>query len=133
MNRSLLRQHASTWLPLLAWMALIYRFSDQPDLPQVGSTLLDLLIKKGLHALAYAILASLWWRALRSTSSGHPLRWAWLLACLYAASDEWHQTFVPGRSGQPSDVLIDALGALAAVLWLRGSRPGRKRPPDRGR
>lgn len=46
----------------------------------------------------------------------------WLLAVLYAATDEIHQTFVPGRSGRVTDVLIDAAGAAVGVLvmaWLR--------------
>jgi VanZ family protein len=108
-------------------MGLIYFFSDQPDIPHAASSLVDLLLKKGLHALAYAILAGLWWRALVAADLRRPLRWAFLLALFYAASDEWHQTFVPGRSGQISDVLIDALGALAASLWLYRKAP-RRRP-----
>ncbi|MCB0216356.1 MAG: VanZ family protein [Caldilineae bacterium] len=111
-----------TWLPLLAWMGLIYRFSDQPDLPQVASSWLDFLIKKGLHATAYGILAWLWWRALCAAGWRRPLRWALGLSLLYAASDEWHQTFVPGRHGQVTDVVIDGLGALAASVWLRRPR-----------
>ena len=39
----------------------------------------------------------------------------WLIAALYAASDEIHQLFVPGRSGQLSDVILDSAGALAGV------------------
>jgi VanZ family protein len=40
---------------------------------------------------------------------------AWALAVCYAATDEVHQLFVSGRSGQPTDVLIDACGVLAGV------------------
>ena len=43
---------------------------------------------------------------------------AFLLAVLFAASDEWHQTFVSDRDGNARDVLIDAAGAAFAALWL---------------
>ena len=69
----------------------------------------------------YAVLFLLWWRALNK-----PLRFlpslvlAWVLTVLYAVSDEYHQTFVPGRNGNALDVLIDASGAALAALalWL---------------
>ena len=38
----------------------------------------------------------------------------------YAASDEWHQTMVPGRSGSVEDVLIDAAGIVVGVLAAMG-------------
>ena len=42
----------------------------------------------------------------------------------YAATDEWHQTFVEGRHGTPVDWLIDAAGvAIAAAVWTRYSQP----------
>lgn len=55
----------------------------------------------------------------------------WLIAVLYAASDEIHQLFVPGRSGQLSDVILDSAGALAGVAaftvlcWLINRRKAR--------
>ena len=42
----------------------------------------------------------------------------WGIAALYAAADEFHQLFVPGRSGQVSDVMLDSAGALAGLLIL---------------
>jgi VanZ family protein len=108
-------------------MGLIYLFSDQPDLPRVGGNWLDFLVKKSLHALAYAILCRLWLRALAPDGRPSPaVRNQVLAICLlWAASDEWHQTFVPGRTGRPRDVLVDALGVLAALATAR------PRPPDR--
>ncbi|HEY8449741.1 MAG TPA: VanZ family protein [Bacillota bacterium] len=55
---------------------------------------------------------------------------AWLLATLYAATDEWHQRFVPGRTGSLTDVGIDAVGALLALAGIgvrRARRRGRQR------
>lgn len=102
---------------MLFWMGAIFILSDQPktDIPSFGTW--DLFIKKGSHFLAYAVLASL---ALRVMAGGkRPYHWALLLTILYAISDEFHQTFIPGRNGTLADVFIDSLGGLTALLILR--------------
>jgi VanZ family protein len=78
----------------------------------------DEIVKKGGHMIGYAMLALSYWHAFRMQEGK---RWlAWLLAVLYAVSDEWHQSFVPGRYPSLWDVLIfDNFGALIA-LWLAG-------------
>ena len=112
--------HRTRWLlAALAWMLIIFWFSSQPSLPKVSDDFLDLLVKKGGHALAYGILWTLWWKA-----TGRP----WLalaIAVLYAISDEVHQLFVPGRNGWWVDVGADTVGALLA-LWFFTSRRGQK-------
>ena len=98
-------------LAALVWMAIIFWFSSQSRLFYLPEDLLDVIFKKSAHALAYAVLWWLWWRALG--------RRPWLALALtlaYAISDEWHQTFVPGRHGQPFDVGVDSVGALLALL-----------------
>ncbi len=111
-----------TWFVVFGWMGLIFFLSSQSSLPVLPESWLDLLIKKLAHATAYGILFVLWCNALRTT----PLKTQWLvlfaltLTFGYAISDEYHQTFVPGRHGQALDVLIDTTGALAvfvAVNW----------------
>ncbi|RYG43760.1 VanZ family protein [bacterium] len=64
---------------------------------------------KGFHAGEFAVLALLWRRALPSLP-------AWAITVLFAASDEWHQTFVGPRGGRWTDFMIDATGATAAIL-----------------
>jgi VanZ family protein len=100
-------------------MGVIFILSAQPSLPHYPDTLLDLILKKAAHMIEYGILASLLWRAL-SRGQGSLSRSAWVTAfvvsVLYAASDEYHQTFVPGRNGTPVDVGIDTVGALIALL-----------------
>jgi hypothetical protein len=49
--------------------------------------------------------------------TSEPQMLAFVLTVLYAVSDEYHQTFVPGRNGTPADALIDAAGA-GLGLWL---------------
>src|SRR3954471_10176592 len=104
---------ATTWLPPLALMAVIFMLSAQPDLNS-GLGTIDLIGRKIIHASEYALLTFLWWRALRSI----PLAAA--IAIAYACTDELHQHFVQGRHGTPVDIAIDALGvALAAFLIAR--------------
>jgi VanZ family protein len=107
-----------TWAPPVALMGVIFLFSAQPDLNS-GLGLADTIGRKIVHACEYALLAFLWWRALRTTALGpHAIPLAFLLSVAYAATDEFHQTFIHGRHGTPVDVLIDAAGALLALLWV---------------
>lgn len=107
----------SLWLPVLAWAGLIFGLSAVPSL-STGLGTWDLVLRKCAHATEYAILAALLWRALR-----HELA-ALGLAVAYAATDEWHQTFVRGRHGSPVDVAIDAAGAaIGLVLLVHAPRP----------
>jgi len=105
-------------------MAAIFWFSNQPDLPGLPNSLADLILKKGLHMTAYAILTFLLFRSLKlhGLSSRPALLSAAIIALLYAMSDEWHQHFVPGRHGQPLDVLIDSVGITTAALLLHFHR-----------
>ena len=110
------------WGPALGVMLVIFLLSSRPsaELPDFGSW--DSLVKKGGHMLGYGALALAYWRGFGfdRAAAGR----AWLLALCYAASDELHQGFVPGRHASPIDVLFfDNLGAaLAIVLWIRWSR-----------
>lgn len=112
-----LKSYSRRWLPLLIWMALIFIVSHQPKetIPAYGQW--DLIVKKGGHVIAYGILAILARRA------GFRERSALLLTFLYAVSDEFHQRFVPGRTGTVLDVFIDALGATMSLLLLRHLPP----------
>lgn len=121
------------WTPPLGLMALIWFLSSQPDL-STGLGGIDLVGRKVVHALEYALLCFLWWRALSTRlSRGGAVGVALALALAYAALDEYHQTGVPGRSGSAVDVAIDAAGAAAAAAVIRrrargsaGARPGER-------
>jgi VanZ family protein len=108
------------WAPPIALMAVIFVLSAQPDLNS-GLGVFDLIGRKLVHAGEYALLCFLWWRALKSVTGPTPAAvGAFLIAIAYAAGDEFHQTFISGRSGSPVDVAIDSAGAtLAAVLLAR--------------
>ncbi|MCX7707278.1 MAG: VanZ family protein, partial [Anaerolineae bacterium] len=57
--------------------------------------------------------------ALAGSGVRRPGLWAFVLALLYAFSDEFHQSFVPGRHPDPLDILTDAAGAGAALAWVQ--------------
>ena len=97
-------------------MITIFLFSAQSssDLPNFDWA--DRIIKKGAHMTGYALLAVSYWRVLGFWQE--KWRFAWCLAVLYALTDEFHQSFVPGRHPSIWDVVIyDNLGALVS-LWL---------------
>lgn len=75
---------------------------------------------KGWHFTEYAIATALGERALRHYIPDAKKRLGLVLVVViaFAASDEWHQTFVQGRGGNIIDVLIDSAGALTAAFWL---------------
>jgi VanZ family protein len=103
-----------------------------PDAPADTWVAIDFLLRKAGHFTEYAILAILVHHALvvgGDWSAWRRLLVAWLLTALYAASDEWHQSFVPGRAPALTDVAIDICGALTGLLvwrrlerWWRGRR-----------
>jgi VanZ family protein len=110
------------WLPPLLLMGAIFVLSDQPSLSS-GLGAIDLIGRKLIHFAEYALLCFLWWRALVTvTSPGRAALFAFLLASGYAATDEYHQSFVDGRHGTALDWAIDSAGAAAAALKLRMER-----------
>ncbi len=108
----------------LAWAGVLFwessRANPFPFLPQ-GLLSQDKL----LHAGAYAVLGALVAAALRARGAapGRAVALAVLVAAAYGATDEWHQSYVPGRDADPLDWAADGVGALAgaaAALVLRG-------------
>ena len=95
--------------------------------PNISQQRLDQIVfaaRKTAHVTEYAVLS--WLLARAFLRPGTPWgRWdrkaaalAWLIASLYAASDELHQVFVPNREGRWSDVLLDSSGAALGIIGL---------------
>ena len=131
------------WLPVLFWMALIFsasadahsyehssRFVEPflrwlfPNMSQANIGMIHHVLRKCGHLTEYAILALLLWRALHVTGNHLPT-WSWpkvggtlLLVFIFAASDEFHQRFVPTRTPMVSDVFIDTAGGACGLLAL---------------
>jgi VanZ family protein len=140
-----LRVFLKFWLPVLLWLAVIFTASSDSHSSQHSSRFIEPFLRwlfphmsqahiedihhvfrKCGHLAEYAVLALLLWRALH-LSDNHLPKWSWpkvggtlLLVFLYAASDEFHQIFVPTRTPQVSDVFIDTAGGAIGLLalWL---------------
>ena len=126
------------WWPALIWALVISVFSTglfKSDntghviipmlrffLPHASAETLDFLhhiIRKCGHLTEYFILSMLILRGIRAGEKGLYLRWVLvtiLIVACYAALDEYHQSFVPGRTAAVGDVLIDTTGGIAAQI-----------------
>lgn len=124
----------SLWWPVVIYMAAIFAVQSMPQPPAPPG-----LDDKTQHFLAYGGLGLV---TLRATSGGAvaglgvgSALTAWAITTLYGGSDEYHQSFVPGRSPDVFDLFADAIGAAAAIGagWLSGillrSRRARGDPP----
>jgi VanZ family protein len=130
------------WFLVLVWAAAIFAFSTDsfssdntqgvvvgilhtllPSAPAETLLTMHTFLRKSAHVGEYFILGLLLFRAIRAPKQGWRFRWACiaiLLAAIYAASDEFHQIFVPSRGPAVADVLLDTAGAIAAqfAVWL---------------
>ena len=112
-----MREWIMRWGPAIIFMSVIFAFSAMPDrdLPEFGGW--DYVAKKGAHMLGYALLASSYYYAISKGKS--PTKQHFILAlcltALYAASDEWHQSFVPGRNPSLVDVGFDTIGGFIGI------------------
>lgn len=135
------------WLPLLIWLGVIFIGSTdvlsaehtsrflvpflrwlKPDISTEALAQIHFFVRKLGHVFEYAILAMLLWRAVRG---GTNLRvkmsfvfvGVWLTCGIFAASDEFHQSFVRSRTAALSDIFVDVCGAtIGLAICLMVSR-----------
>ncbi len=89
-------------------------------LPETAALFLQTKIRKAAHFFIYMLLGIFLFLTAKETGikkKAAPVA-AWVIAFLYAGTDEIHQRFVPGRSGQFTDVCLDSAGALAGILLM---------------
>ena len=126
----------------VVWMALIFGFSAQSATESGGLSAIitkpltnfiasfaydmspaqmlalymrvDGAVRIAAHFCEYAVLGMLLTAVLRAFGIKNAL-WPWLVGLAYAVTDEWHQSYSPGRANEPKDVLIDAAGVLCGV------------------
>ena len=130
------RRLFSAWIPPLVWVALIFIGSTdvlsaehtsrllvplllwlKPDITGEAIVQVHFLLRKCAHLTEYAILAILLRRALYRGTNLRAKPWVffmaiWFVCGIFAASDEFHQSFVPSRTASLNDVLIDISGAF---------------------
>ncbi|KKU09145.1 MAG: VanZ family protein [Candidatus Woesebacteria bacterium GW2011_GWB1_45_5] len=106
------------WLPPVVWATVIFLFSSLTVTPSTEIYWQDFIVKKTAHVVEYGIFAALLYRALR----GHGVEkldavlLAILIAVIYGATDEFHQSFTPGREPRVRDVVFDTIGAVTGVF-----------------
>ena len=152
-----LKQILKAWLPVLLWMGFIFVMSTDAGSSAHTSAILEpmvtwidpaispeqfdfvhFLVRKSAHLTEYAVLAFLILRALRSSPLSNVGRWSMRAAgvtlvasAAYATTDEFHQSFVMGRTASVHDVLVDSCGALVAVVVAGLMARNFKREPKR--
>jgi len=118
-------------LPLFLYMLLIFLLSSISHYPKILPWVFNL--DKFVHTIEYYILGYLFMRALvtstRGVFRGAPAVFTIVFGMLYAISDEWHQSFVPGRYASVYDILFDIVGVVRVpilsgfvrhrVVWIR--------------
>jgi VanZ family protein len=132
------------WLPVLIWLCVIFvgstdvlsaeqtsRFVEpflrwlKPDISFETLAQIHFFARKLGHIFEYALLAIFLWRALRS---GANLRvkisilvvLVWFVCAIFAATDEFHQSFIPSRTASPDDVVIDIFGVVIGLTICMG-------------
>ena len=140
------QEFMANWVPVVLWAGLIFYFSTEqfasPQksgllaavlnslFPGISADWVDwahLVLRKLGHLTEYFVFSVLLLRALRHNHGGLTVRhvaWSVLFVLLYAASDEFHQAFVPSRTASINDVLIDVLGGIFGILWIATQRKG---------
>ena len=137
-----MKKTLSLWLPVALWCGVIFTLSSIPTLPKVGFVWWDFIMKKSAHIIEYGVLYFLLWRAITRTNFQFSIfnfqsifnfkilknkkkinKIYWLIpliiGLLYAISDEYHQSFVMGRTAMARDVGFDLLGMLIMLYWLK--------------
>jgi VanZ family protein len=117
------------WLPVVAYTTLIFYLSSLPH-PEdkLPNFLFEQLGDKLLHAVEYAVLAFLCYRAFRHAAGPRAASKALILAIgaasLYGMTDEVHQAFVPLRESSWSDWIADTAGAVVGAVGLHRFKKG---------
>jgi VanZ family protein len=129
---------AKRWAPVIVWAAIISAFSTHlftadntsrvivpilhwifPSASPEALARMHFFVRKSAHFIEYFVLSLLVLRGIRGGRRENHLAWAamaLLAVALYASLDEFHQTFVPGRTAAVSDVVLDTTGGAVAQL-----------------
>lgn len=116
-----IRKLAKYWGPPVVWAVIIFFFSSLPSVETIEIYWQDFIIKKTAHMIEYALLATLLYRALIASGKNkkQAFTWSFFITLFYAATDEFHQSFTPGRESRVRDVVIDAVGAGLALYSIK--------------
>ncbi|MFC1711886.1 VanZ family protein [Patescibacteria group bacterium] len=131
-----LKQSLRSWLPVLIWSLAIFVVSSMPTVQTTEIYWWDFLLKKTAHVIEYGILFFLCFEAVNNLGFRFrdkklviskkninlaKINWyfPFIFSTLYAASDEYHQSFVPGRHAKVRDIGFDILGMLIVLFLIK--------------
>lgn len=125
------------WILLIIWMIFIYMMSNQPatvsdsqsgavivllskigiNMNSIFGQLANFAVRKSAHFIEYMILAFLIFNVVNLYFNiKQVIIMSIIFTSIYAATDEFHQLFVPGREGAIRDVIIDTCGGVTLIL-----------------
>ncbi len=108
------------WLPVLLWAGVIFLFSTLQATTTTEFFLADFILKKTAHMVEYAILTILLYRAFKEngTTKRKAAVYSVIISAIYAGTDEYHQSFTPGRQPTVRDVIFDTIGASLGIYTI---------------
>jgi len=108
------------WIPVIVWASVIFTFSANPTTQTSEIHWQDFVVKKTAHMIFYAILAILLYRALKESNlQKEKAGWLSIFSCFfYGLTDEFHQSFTPGREPRLRDVIFDTIGSALAIYFI---------------
>ena len=107
----MLKKFIKLWLPVLIWAIFVFYLSSLPNLSSGLNKTWDTILRKIAHMAEYAILFMLLTRAWQK-----PWKYSLIISICYALSDEFHQSFVPGRVMGLADICFDTAGVFIGQL-----------------
>lgn len=110
----------NNWLPVFIWASIIFLFSSSPTGTASHFDPIDFVIKKTAHLVFFGIFSLLFYRGLIFSGVGSKKAgyWAILATFIYGITDEFHQSFTPGRDPTIRDVIIDTIGAGVTIYFI---------------
>jgi len=106
------------WLPVLVWAGLIFWLSSMSITPEPDAIRGFPGWSQEAHFALYLVLGALLFRAIFAHSSKMRFSMPMVIGALYAASDEVHQYFVPGRQADMLDFMVDVAGLAFGILLV---------------
>lgn len=115
-----MKKRIKYWLPVFLWMGVIFAFSAFPTKKAGGVYWVDFIVKKTAHLMEYGFLTLLVYRALKSegVEKMEAAIYSIIFAFFYGSTDEFHQSFTPGREPRLRDVIIDTIGASIIIFII---------------
>lgn len=116
----MLKKIFNYWFPPIVWALIIFTFSSFSTPSTSAIYWQDFVVKKLAHMVEYGIFAFLLYRALRAyeVNKTRAVILSILIAGVYGLTDEFHQSFTPGREPRIRDVAFDTIGASLSMLLI---------------